>query len=92
MSSAGLAVCAKKNQCHQLEAKRASQRSSASTIGTPSITTSRVTPWSTASRCATPHPRSWPTAAYSGIPSAAIPSAIAAAIARLDWSVGRDSP
>ena len=53
ISSAGFAVWAKKNQCHQLAAKRASQRSSASTIGTPSITTSRDTSCETASRCAT---------------------------------------
>ena len=62
-SSAGFSVCAKKNQCHQLAAKRASQRSSASAIGMPSSTTSRVTSWSSASRWATPTPRSWPTAA-----------------------------
>ena len=42
-SSAGLLVSPKKNQCHQEEAKRASARSSASTIGTAPMKTSCVT-------------------------------------------------
>ena len=67
-SSAGLAVWAKKNQCHQSAAKRSSQRSRCSTIGMPSISASRVAPWSTASRCAHGEPRSWPTTAYDAKP------------------------
>ena len=43
MRSAGFSVCAKKNQCHQARAKRASQRSTCSITGTPSISTSRST-------------------------------------------------
>ena len=41
--SAGLSVCPRKNQCHQRAANRASQRSSASAIGTASITASALT-------------------------------------------------
>jgi hypothetical protein len=53
--SAGLAVWPRKNQCHHARAKPASQRSSASAIGTASMTTSRSTApgWSIASRNAT---------------------------------------
>ena len=93
MSSAGLAVWAKKNQCHHSDAKRASQRSRCSTIGMPSIRASLVAPWSTASRCAHGEPRSWPTTAYEENPSASIIAASAAAISRLVCrGVRSDSP
>ena len=54
IASAGFAVWAKKNQCHHDAANFASQRPNASEIGTPSITTRRVTRSgkSTATRCA----------------------------------------
>jgi len=38
MTRSGTSGCAKKNQCHHAVAKRASPRSSASAIGTPSST------------------------------------------------------
>jgi len=41
--SAGFSVWPKKNQCHQARAKFASQRSSRSTIGTPSMITAPAT-------------------------------------------------
>ena len=59
-SSAGFSVCPKKNQCHQLEANRASHRARCSAIGTQSMTTSCNTErgWSRATRYATAAPRS----------------------------------
>jgi hypothetical protein len=55
MARSGLPGCAKKNQWYQSCANFASQRSSASLIGTPSITTSLRTAfgWSRARRSAT---------------------------------------
>ena len=63
--SAGFSSWPKKNQCHQLAAKRASQRASASPMGTASSTARRSTDagWSSAVRSATYAPRSWPTTA-----------------------------
>jgi hypothetical protein len=55
MARSGLSGCAKKNQWYQSRANLASHRSSASLIGTPSMTTSRSTTsgWSSAIRNAT---------------------------------------
>ncbi len=91
MARSGLSGWAKKNQWYQFRANVASHLARASLMGTPSMTTSRLTAsgWSSARRSATQQPRSCPTAANVAWPSVCMSRTMSAATARLDcweWS------